>query len=760
MSPQAFADDPVLRLETPETESAMALTRLANLRKDLTASARLSTDQAIGPRSAAANQAFEAGMKWAERGEWLSAIRELRLYLTLTQVPNTSRHLSALAQLARAFEETGQNHEAVEIYLQYLAAAVTGMNSQNVSDKSTEMDAKNQTQFLRSLQRLLPLMAKEPASTQERLIPLLSGVTGLNLPSDLKASVLFESAKAIASLGHTERAAEWLGDAARRSPTPRVEAAALYYRALMALKLGDLKTAETTLDKIFLIDGDITTEVRDLARLAQARLAVRQRKASTALKTYAQVKASSPFFRDALFESIYVDVSLDQMTEARNKAILWLSRYGDTPQAVHVRTLQIWLDLRSNLLNSARQQISTADTRMNELLEWLKSHYEGKERLTRDEVNELLTISRETIIPSPMIVEGSRLFGALAAEQRRLSDLGGEVRDARYTLGSIGIERLRPEWVRRTESLARQAQDTLEIGHRLIAVERRLYAERLSPAAKQRFEAAETRRLAMLSRMAEARRQMAAWPVWAAHFSVSDKLAKGQRELLRLEAELAAARLTATASPANGREPKLASLESQTQGLRERLTSSLEKQRAERVRDYALQSPHQSLKSLFTDYALSLTDESDDLANLRENAPEGAERFLADDYTTAWASWRTTVGEIFAALNTLDKEIKDDLNDILARTDKHHAEGATLLARLTATSARLESLMAQSFKVVLAHYENEIEKRRARQQKWLADIDWLEANQSANDHERLRKSYELERQILEDQLLDLEKGVR
>ena len=61
--------------------------------------------------------------------------------------------------------------------------------------------------------------------------------------------------------------------------------------------------------------------------------------------------------------------------------------------------------------------------------------------------------------------------------------------------------------------------------------------------------------------------------------------------------------------------------------------------------------------------------------------------------------------------------------------------------------------------MLLAHYNAQINERRAKHQKWMADINWLEYAEADKTSNGVEGKFDLEKQILINNLRDLEQGV-
>src|SRR5690606_17891267 len=226
-------------------------------------------------------------------------------------------------------------------------------------------DTKNYGELLDVVRRILPLAAKSGESAKKREFDvLLSSLSALDVPPDIRPTLLYHVAKAAANNGNSKLAESWLKEPMKNADDPVVKSRAHYVRALIYLNQRNFALAEATLDKVMAIEnknGASADSVKDLARLALGRIAIHRKKPTTAIKFYSKVEATSSSFKEALFERIYLLLELKRDEDARGKAVLFLARYPNTAEADQIRMVIAYLDLRAGDTAAAGATLRASD---------------------------------------------------------------------------------------------------------------------------------------------------------------------------------------------------------------------------------------------------------------------------------------------------------------------------------------------------------------------------------------------------------------
>lgn len=733
-----------------ETELALTKSALENIARRLETAKQLTERLGLGPQTAAAERAWKNAQWFYVHHEWSSTIRELNNYLNQTQVPATAPYLKAQYMLGRSYEESHLTNKALKAYSRYLATFLT----------AKAKDHPDHDELVDVLQRMIPLAAMEPDPAKQ-LGELLASITTLELPADVEPLVFYYAAKAAVNSGSTAMGSTWLEKTIAAPDDPTLRARAKYIQALIAIGKKDYARAEEILIDVTTIDQEGTA--KDQARLALARLAVRQRRRDSALKYYSLIGEGSSAFKDAVFESIYVHLDLKQDSDVRAKALLYVTRWPDTVQALQLRMLLAYLDLRVGDLDAATKSIAAADQRLKDIHQWLSKNLATRSTVTPIVLNDLINLTGGQLPAAPAAKAAAVLFSRLAEVSRRLSDLQGEVNNTIFTIGRANLAQLRPFWVNRSEQLAAIGDELLRLGHRLVAAERHLYADQLTPVEAQKLAAGESRRTRLLTPPAASRRKMHYWESFASASALVQRLAAAYQKHADTQAKLNAAsalNLTAAAS-ADGanRRLRLAEMQTQSRKVGDQLRRALVALRRHQVRNLLAQSPHRATGKFIAQYSSALHEEAQILARPRDGAVTAAQRLNAEDAAMAWRRWEFLLGEVFRQISTIDRDVYQGLNGMLAELDTASAKTQELLASTQELSANLEANLGKSLAYVVSQYTASIDARFARHQKWRADIDWMTYQNQVDVEGKVSERFELEQQILKDNLIDLQQGV-
>jgi hypothetical protein len=734
-------------INDPETEIALAITDLSNIQKKLESSKHITQRLGLGPQTVSADRAFENAKSFYETKEYLSVVRELNKYLNLTQVPHVGRYLQAQYKLGHAYEELGFESKALTAYFRYLAAILTYKEA-------------NYEEMLHVMRRMLPIAAKDSGKRRSKLNELLSSITSLDLPKNIKPTVFFFAAKSATNAGNNKMASTWLETVMSEGTNPDLKARATYIKALIALSKKDYTAAENYLGEIMVIDEDQKSENRNLARLALARIAVHRKKPKLALKYYEMIPEKSEAFREALFESTYVHLDQQQDGEARTKAMLFVARYPQHADSFKLKSLLAYLDLRAGDLGNAQKGIASSNTELSSISQWMKTSLSGKSTLTHSDMRTFLQMSGPQISPTPTVQEAFSQFQRLAELKRQLEDVRGEVRNINFTLGRASLSHINPFWVNRSEQLAKIGESLLQVGHRIAASERHLYMNQLDPLAKYRLTHSEERRTRLLSAPAHSHRKMKHWTLFASFLHLTRDISNANDKLNRAKAELTAANFTLN-SKSKGQgshSSKVHKLEAEINTLNSHINRTLEILRTQKVADLLNQSPHRQMRKFMSQYSIALTEEASILQKARGAPKTTSQKILSEDARTAWKHWAHLAEETYRQLGALDTDISNSLRKLLDTLNEHDQSYQELSERGHNLTTNLEATVGQSLAAIIDQYGNAIDNKLAKNNKWKADVEWLHYTKSLDTNSNMNNKYELEKQILNDNLTDLEQG--
>ena len=513
--------------------------------------------------------------------------------------------------------------------------------------------------------------------------------------------------------------------------------------------------------KIVNIDDSKDIANKNLARLALARIAIHRKKPKQALYYYDSVPEDTDGYRDALFESIYIHLSLNQDSVAKSKAQTFIKKHTNHGDAFKLKTLLAYLDLRAGNLSAANQNIDANNGELQNIQTWMRNTLTGKDHLSHSELTNFLNVSEGQVQPTETVKEAFALFQRLAEVSRRLADSRGELKDINYTIGRAQLNHLNPFWINRAEQLANLGEELLKVGHRLSAAERHLYADQLSKLDKYKLVNSEERRIKLLSTTAHSKRRLQNWKSYATFLNLTKEISDSNKKIAKAKATLASAKYmleTAGQSQIRAKKNDVAHLESRISELNNHLSRTLELLRSKKTQDLINQSPHRYVRKFIAQYALALDQESEILANARTNPVTTSQKLLADDATKAWKHWQFLTKKTFEQLASLDQKIKSSLTGMLAELTELDDTYLGLYSQTRAITGALEHQVGSSLAFIVGQYSQQIDRRLSQNRKWKADVEWLKYTKSVSQKQKMTSKYDLEQQILNDNLSDMEQG--
>lgn len=739
----SVADKEQPQLKDPEGEFASIRNELATIQNRIDTALKLSGRQGLGPQTVEAEENYGSALAYYSSGEHAATVRMLNNYLNHSQVPEFEKYLKAQYLLGRSYEHLGRKDQAVRAYLRYVAAFMTA----NSSDHE---------EFLDVLRRTVSLSIDADEYSAEAG-SLIASLTSLDLPPEVKNVVNVVAAKSAVRNRNNNVAARLLEETIKNSSDKGLKAKSYYIKSLLAISQKDYGAAEEFLSEAAQADSEGST--RDLARLALARLSVKRNKPESALKYYTLIDEKSELFKDALFESIYVHINREEDTQARAKALLYLAKFKDTAEAVQLRMILAYLDLRSGDYGAARVTLENADQRVKDVDHYLYNNLIHKTAISSSDIATLSALTAGHIDDSPTIKEATAIFARLTSIQKTLSDLDGEIRSIGFVTSQSSLAEQNPSWVNRSEQLATIGEELLMIGHRMIASERYLYEQNLDHLAKQRLEASNNRRTKMLGHNVSLKRKNLNWKAYRSYLLVHQALDESGIRLASAEASLASLRLSARSS-----KPVLTPLEVEevarkVERMRREHNELSRKTSLSKIKQSGLEGPHHGARQFLSDYVAALEEESLIIESARETQQQTAQRLLAADAKEYWKQWRFAVGNVLEGFSQLDQEMNASLSESVRQLETLTTRQRELSSRMSALVSSLESGLGSHMHAILNQYSLALGRKSARNKKWKADIDWLEFQQKQQEESALTQKFQLEKQILDENLRDIRQGL-
>lgn len=727
----------VVTLDATERETKKIQSTLRDLNQQLKAIKRTATDPGLGPQLTESKRAFENAQEAFQLQDWPTVIEETGRFLSLTQKPEVKSYLRAQHMIGRAYEEQGQYQKAIRAYRRYLATFTTNPKS-DITDLSD------------TFERLVKIATKTTEANQTELSKFLSSIASMEYPSEIAAELKYFSAVASSNIGKKSLASDWLSDVDGDSKNPETKARAKQFQALIAIHKKDWEGASTELESI-LQANEISKKARDNARLALARVRIKQKKPELGLESYNKIDENSDAFKDASFEKTLVLAKLGRDDEARKTARTWLKRYPSNPEASQIKGIISWLDMRSGDLESAKNGIDQTSASLSLTREKIRSEFSGA-KLTYQDATKLANLTDGLAEPSPDLSSFIAIFTQLAEMKNRLSEVDGSERSMIYSIANGDLRSFNPILANRIDQYDRLADQILLAGAKLIFVERQRLATVLSELDKQKLDASQKRRDGIFERRSKLSRNFRRWTTWFGPAEQLVKLSEEWKKINQMEAELNSKVLSSAASPGSLDVLEVTGIKTKIATLRRDLMSSLVA--IKRTQGLAIvdQSNIDDILFIIQQYGTALHEESLVISSYEPKSGQMLDALDDEDSRTSWGLWRELVANLYDHVKKLRQEGLEQLTSTFESLDKiskvrNHLEGD--IADLTSV---VETYGGESLGLILSHYENEINQRLARQFKWAGDLEYISYVKVKNDQESAAKKVAVERQILSDSL--------
>lgn len=659
--------------------------------------------------------------------------------------------------LGRAYEEQGQLLRATRAYTRYLATFTT--------KPSVDMSDLTET-----FERLVRIATKSSEANQQELSAFLSTISAMQHPAAVAEELKYLTAVAGNNVGRSSLAIDWLSDVDGRADVPETKARAKFFRALIAISDKNWDTATTHLETLLQIDG-LSQKTKDNARLSLGRVLLKNKKPELSLAAYNQLSDSSESYREGAFEKTFVLIRLGRDDEARSLAHLWLTKFPDHDESTQLRVLLSWLDLRSGDLDAAKASIAGTSTKLTAIQGALSKEFIGPS-LRHEDALRLAKLTRGQVAASPELEEILAMFRQMSEMNQRLADVDGAERALIYAIAKGDLRQFKPALANSMEQYDRLADDVLLAGSKLAFTERQRLASVLTDLDKQKLSASEHRRQSLFEKRSQLARQAKRWVTWAAPAEQLVRLAQKWEKLNKIAAEnqtIPSTSATAKNNPGdkNGLEspaPQSGTATDQhhlgdkVASARQDMLDTLLEIRKIQANNIVEQSRLNDILYILQQYASSLHEESRIIAGYEPASGQILDSLDDEDSRSTWALWQDVITNLNANIKKLKNKAGSDLANVfetIAKLDKtkeaigkdlHHLNGV------------LETYGGESLGGIMAHFENGINQRMARQYKWAGDLEYLTYVKIKNQHESNQKKKDLEVQILSDNLRDIEQG--
>jgi hypothetical protein len=731
-SQSTLANDALI-IGDSDTEVKTIKTRMKDIRSVLTALPRTVTAPGLGAQIYEAHKAFEAANLNFKASNWKAAINEARRFFDLTQKPDHKTWLKAQYILGRSLEETGQSKNATKIYLNYLATLAT----------SSEQKPQELTDVFG---RLVRVATKNSQTSQNDLSKFLSSLVAANRPAEISDQMKYLSGVASSNIGQRGLALSWLEEAESEAASPDTKARSKYFKALMAIHSKNWRQASEQLDSVVKI-ADLNISLKDMAHLALARVQIKLQKPGLALKNYDSIGEASDFYREANLEKIFLLIQQSRNDDALKTSQQWLSKYSKHPDALQIKSLISWLELKTGNLDAAKSSIEKTQQLLTGIRTELKNSFDNQ-KLTKEDAERLKNLT-EGHIPTVQDLHDIRVaFSQLDDLGERLAELDGVERGLIFALARSDIGQFKPALANQLNQYDSLADETLQAGAKLVYIDRIRLEQKLSDIDKQKLRANENRRATLFGKYERLKRHLQRWLAWAPPAEQLAKLAKDWERL-----DLIAGKSLATGVISEN-DPDVANIQVRINAARQDMLQTLRSLQAVRAENIIEQSELTDSLAIFDAYKALITEDMVILSSYLPSNVSTSEKLDDDDARSARTEWEYTASALKLNMTELKTRAQNDIVAILTGLERSDQAKSQLTVDIAQLRAMLESYAGQRLPSIISQFDYAIAQRLGKQLKWSGDLEYLKYADSTNAQDSERRKNELEKQILSDEIRD------
>ena len=423
-----------------------------------------------------------------QENEWYVVTRLSDQYIAMSNIYDQQDLLDVYYMRAHAEQELGDARAAIRYYLKYLSVFITRPESS--------------PKYLNSVFRKMVVIGNNISKGNiDDLKRLISSLAALKLSTNDRTELTFLNAMILAKQTDSfddyskEIALNWLDDVYKNQSHAYKRAKALYYSSIIYIKKGDLKKAEAKIKKILSEKNLEPGQMTDLAKISLARIYGAQNKLEQSYETYKSISKESSFYKDSLFEQIFILQRTKKYFEASQLASQLIKEYPSDPLSRQIKNTISQLYMVSGQTDKALQAIDEQKKYWTDLQAWFGQTYTAK-AIDAEKVFKLNDKLNETgiLVPPFSLKKHAEMFAKINDLKRRARDSRDEVRSMILNLGRVDFRTYMPEITGRGSQLKEAVKDLLHIGDELVSAETEVYRNKIPSFLKAALDVSIKRR--------------------------------------------------------------------------------------------------------------------------------------------------------------------------------------------------------------------------------------------------------------------------
>lgn len=734
---------------TPEGSIAKINSDLDTLHQQTKSLARLYNNMGIGGKKALSIRIFETAKADYAKNEFRSVIRNLNSFLNLKQTPDIEWYLQAQHMLGISYKSLNQPKKSFRAFRRYLETLTT--NPTYISPTATEV-MKN---FLTTVQQI-------PQIKRGTISQLLATVGTLKFPKEQKSLILFYSAKTLVILNKRKIALEWFAKSLALTNNHFVKARTLYNKALIHLHFQQYDQCYDDLKKIKDLNQEEIGIYKGWTNLSLARLHVFLRKPKTALSYYEKITDDSSAYKDALFELIYIYLDQKQSKDAVAAAEEFLKRFPNSDKTYQVSSLRAYFTLKDNNVNQTINHLKEGLDNLQNIEEWLQSNYQNRETISPADVISILNKTYAYLPTPPEMIFARDKYNELSRIKSRLAEIRNDMRHTIFTASRGSFDVINPGKSKRADQIEGLVLQLFQRGADLIRAERSLYFKKLSKEEDLIFKKAAKRRDRYWQKPFRHNLTNSHWKSWYSIDNMIAKLSKKYSKLKKTQAHIASLHLlTKTAKSitrVSARRNEISELKTKVDLIESDVLRGLEVLKARKIILTTSSTKLNILRNIVKEATDDILVERQILSKYRWSYSDPTDQYLAEDIDHTWKKWDNLVHALFENVVNEIIAVRDRAKNRLKAIDTIINEYDQLIEEHDSIHSNMSLTLGKHIGLILDHYYGQIEARKSQNQKWSADVKWLQFDNITLQKQKLLDKFSLEQQLLKENLKDLNQG--
>ncbi len=686
------------------------------------------------------DEAFALAEQNLKDREYIASIRNLNFVLNqMPRLPH-DRYLRAQYMLGTAYQELKQIPRAGKAWLRYLSSYTTQKGNDTL-------------RLLEVIHHILIVQEQLAEDQRSQFQRVLADLTALQMAPEIRAEIHLLAAISAIHNRQNRLAASWLEKVRSTKASPRLWAEASFYIGLNAMQQGDDPGAEKIWLEVANMPDESLIMLRGLAALNLGRLYALRKMPKNSLQWYGKVKSPGMASRMAAFEVVLLLAQNNQYPEASQFAQSYISNYPRTKEAYELQERMPLFLYQAGHLDLAENQLKERDKALSELRTWLEVTTRGRLALTGADLKDVDEHIEVFALSSPLIDRSRGLFQRLDMQARMQQEQRNELRSMMLTLGRVLDPELRPRIIDNNRQLNLLINQWSKLGERLVAGEKQLYGDQLSPAEQLSLERSLGRRQKLKDITQEFSRKSKT--TWQDISQTSLRLGELAKRLEKNQAELSA--ITLKGQHTNHQKLlEYATLakdfSSQMNSLQARTNSLLEKHRQRILALQLEDSPYQLTRKRMLLTAQEFMDVEAVFSQRRDSFSHPLKKHAQEDYQQTWNSWRAIAGQTLSFIYQQEQKEKNWLKQQLASFDTLNQKAIELRGRQLELERRLATLTGKAWPSVMDHLSYHMNEQQSHAKKWLADLQWQRSmnqsqRRSVQSQEQQRKEIDIQESL-------------